>query len=125
MDGKMKFFIMTLEFKIKLSICNPGITSEKCLILGTKNVVYTTNPVPLTERLKKITRQNFMLTLSRRLEISVTGKLTAAKTIKPSFLFSVLGGVYSPLMIICSCSNTCFTADSNGTWMDINYEEIN
>jgi hypothetical protein len=66
-----------------------------------------------------------MLALSRRLEISVAGKLTAAKIIVPSFLISVLGGVYSPLMIFCSCSDTCFTADSNGTWMDINYEEIN
>lgn len=48
--------------------------------------------------------------------ISEIGRLTAAKTMVPNFLFSVLGGVQSPLAIVLTCSQTFSTATSNGTW---------
>ena len=73
---------------------------------------------------KALTLAFFLDNLSRRLWISVTDKLTAAKTMIPNFLFSILGTVYSHFAIFLCCSATYWTANSNETWIELRYSTL-
>lgn len=56
------------------------------------------------------------LTFGRAPNISAGGNVTAAKTILPNFRFVVSGVLRSPFATDFNCSNTSFTAKSNGTY---------
>lgn len=58
-----------------------------------KNIVHYNKQSSITTKVRQPKEANQALTLWRRLCMSMTGRLTAANTMLPNFLFSVDGGV--------------------------------